>query len=440
MPNVERSIPIVALIGRPNVGKSTLFNRLVGQRAAVVEPQPGTTRDRIYGELEWRGQAFAIVDTAGIAWHDPAPVAEAAVAQAEAAAEEADLVLIVTDALTGVTALDSVVAREVLRRGRPHVLVVNKADHMDLRQDTGAFYSLGLGDPIAISAMHGTATGDLLDLVVARLPSAEYEDCPEERPRLAIVGRPNVGKSSLLNALLGEERALVHQTPGTTRDSVDTIMSWEGQSVRLIDTAGIRRRGHIDPGVEYHSVLRALRSIQRCDIGLLALDADEGPTAQDAHVAGLVLDAGKGIVVLANKWDLLGDTEMRREVDHHLERMFHFLPDAPFLHVSALTGRRVSAIISAGLQVHTVRRTHVATGPLNRFLRGWVGRRGAPSSKGRQARFKYATQVGVSPPSFVMFFSRPENVHLSYVRYLENGLRKTFGFAGTPIVIRLRSS
>ncbi len=440
MPDVEGGLPIVALIGRPNVGKSTLFNRLVGERSAVVESQPGTTRDRIYGELEWRGRAFAIVDTAGIAWHDPAPVAEAAVAQAQAAADEADLVLVLTDAQTGVTDLDASVARAVLKRQRPHLLVVNKADHVDLRLDTGAFYALGLGEPMAISAMHGTATGDLLDEVVARLPAVAYEGELDERPRLAIVGRPNVGKSSLLNALLGEERALVHETPGTTRDSIDTVMEWEGQSIRLIDTAGIRRRGHIDPGVEHHSVLRAVRSVQRCDVGLLVVDSDEGPTAQDAHVAGLVLEAGKGIVVLANKWDLLTDAETREKVDHHLQRVLHFVPESPFIHVSALTGRGVSSIVSAGLQVHAVRQTRVATGPLNRFLRAWAGRRGPPSHKGRQARFKYATQIAVSPPSFVTFFARPENVHPSYVRYLENGLREAFGFDGTPIVIRLRSS
>jgi GTP-binding protein len=438
--DVEHGLPIVALIGRPNVGKSTLFNRLLGERSAVVESQPGTTRDRIYGEIEWRGRAFAIVDTAGIDWQDQAPVAEAAVAQAEAAADEADLVLVMADAQTGLTDLDASVAREVLRRERPHLLVVNKADNVDLRLDTGAFYSLGLGGPIAISAIHGTATGDLLDQVVARLPEVSYEGELDERPRLAIVGRPNVGKSSLLNALLGEERAVVHDMPGTTRDSIDTILDWEGRSIRLIDTAGIRRRGHIDPGVEHHSVLRAVRSVQRCDVCLLVIDSHEGPVAQDAHVAGVVLEAGKGIGVLANKWDLVAGAEARQEVDRHLRRVLHFLPEAPFLHVSGLTGRGVSSIIGAGLQVHAVRQTRVGTGPLNRFLRAWVGRRGPPSRKGRQARFKYATQFDINPPSFVTFFARPENVHPSYVRYLENGLRDTFGFDGTPIVIRLRSS
>ena len=277
MPDVDRQLPLVALIGRPNVGKSTLFNRLVGERSAVVEPQAGTTRDRIYGELEWRGRAFAVVDTAGIAWHDPAPVAEAAVAQARAASDEADLVLVVTDVLTGVTDLDGIVAREVLKRERPHLLVVNKADHMDLRLDTGEFYALGLGEPMAISAMHGTATGDLLDAVAERLPAVAYAGESDALPRLAIVGRPNVGKSSLLNALLGEPRALVHEMPGTTRDSVDTVLEWEGQSIRLIDTAGIRRRGHIDTGVEYHSVLRAVRSIQRCDVGIWSSTPTRGP-------------------------------------------------------------------------------------------------------------------------------------------------------------------
>ena len=431
---------LVAIVGRPNVGKSTLFNRLMGSRVAVVADQPGTTRDRIYGEIEWRGRGLAIVDTAGIAWRDPAPVAAHAEAQARLAAAEADLALIVTDATTGPTELDQTVAREVLRAGRPHLLVVNKVDAPQHRDRVPEFYALGLGDPMAISAMHGTATGDLLDAMADRLPGTEYRAVADTRPRIAIVGRPNVGKSSLLNALLGEARALVHDAPGTTRDSVDTLVEWEGHEVWLVDTAGIRRRGHIERGIEQHSVLRAMRSMQHADVGVVVIDAFEGPTQQDAHVAGFVLDAGKGVTVAANKWDLVRGKEAVARVEHHLGRIFHFLPQSPLVRISARTGRNLDHVLPMALEIHRTRRRRIATSRLNAFLRAWVGRRDLPSRRGRAARFKYATQTGVAPPEFALFFSNPEHVHRSYVRYLENGLRQEFGFDGTPMRLSLRST
>ena len=436
----HKTVPIVALLGRPNVGKSTLFNRLMGKRIAVVEDFPGTTRDRIYGELEWRGRTLALVDTAGIAWHDPSPVAAAAVVQAELAAEEADLLLVVTDAQTGIVDLDQAVARRVLRSGRPYILVVNKADGDYQRQETGIFVSLGLGDPQAISALHGTATGGLLDAIIDLLPAVAHDELEDEHPRVAIVGRPNAGKSSLLNTVLGEQRALVHESPGTTRDSIDTLVEWDGTSLWLVDTAGMRRRGRIQPGVERHSVLRAVRSTQRADVAILVVDAHEGPTAQDAHIAGLVLDAATGVVVAANKWDLLDDPDRRGQVERNLERLFHFLPESPVIRTSALSGRNVQSIIPAALKVVHARQTRITTSHLNRFLRDWIGRRDPPSHHGRQSRFKYATQVGVSPPTFLLFFSAPNNVHATYLRYLENGLRETFDFDGTPIEIRTRQS
>ena len=434
------SQPLVAILGRPNVVKSTLFNRLVGGRVAVVEDMPGTTRDRIYGEIEWRGQGMAVVDTAGIAWRQPEPVAADAEAQARLAAAEADLALVVVDVTTGPTELDVRVAREVKRAGRPHLLVVNKADTLQHRELVSEFYSLGLGEPIAVSAMHGTATGDLLDAIQNRLPRVEYRVETDLRPRLAIVGRPNVGKSSLVNVLLGETRSLVHDAPGTTRDSVDTLLEWEGQEVWIVDTAGIRRRGHIDPGVEQHSVLRAVRSIQHADIGIVVVDAFEGPTAQDAHVAGFVLDAGKGVVILANKWDLVVGKESSDRVDHHLRRIFHFLPESPVAKISALTGRHVDHVLPMALEVHRARHVQVLTSRLNVFLRSWIGRRDPPSRRGRIARFKYATQSGVAPPQFTLFFSNPESIHRSYRRYLENGLREEYGFNGTPVEVKLRAS
>ncbi len=433
-------LPIVALVGRPNVGKSTLFNRFVGERVAVVEDFPGTTRDRIYGELEWRGRAFALVDAAGIAWRDPGPVAEAAVVQAEIAADEADLVLVVADVTSGVADLDQRVAQRVLRSGRPHLLVVNKADSEDRRRDVSEFLALGLGEPHAVSALHGTASGDLLDAIIDRLPAVEYVDAAGDEPRISIVGRPNVGKSSLLNAILGEERALVHAEPGTTRDSIDTLMEWDGRSIRLIDTAGMRRRGHIRPGVESHSVMRAVRSMQRADVGILVVDGAEGPTNQDAHIGGMLLEAGKGAVVAVNKWDLVTDDYVRTSVERDLERILHFLPESPLVRISARTGLRVKLVLPAALEVFDARRRRVTTSRLNAFLRDWIGRREPPSRRGRAARFRYATQTGADPPTFLLFFAHPEQVHPTYVRYLENGLRQEFAFDGTPVRVRLRES
>ena len=436
-----QSLPIVALVGRPNVGKSSLFNRLVGERIAVVEEFAGTTRDRIYGELEWRGRGFALVDTAGIAWRDPGPVAEAAERQAQLAAQEADLLVVVTDVTTGPTDLDTAVARQVLRSRRPHLLVVNKVDHLSMQPNVGEFYSLGLGDPLGVSAIHGTATGDLLDAIVARLPEIPFEADEEIRPRFAIVGRPNVGKSSLLNALLGSERAVVHESPGTTRDSIDTLMNWNGQDVWLVDTAGVRRRGHIDPGVEQHSVLRTLRAIQRCDVGILVIDAAEGPTDQDAHVAGLLLEANKGIVLAVNKWDLVtGGEDGVKHVEFQIARVLYFLPDSPLVRISALSGRNIADIVPAALGVYQARQTRIPTSRLNIVLRDWIGRRDPPSKGGRAARFKYATQADVNPPVFVLFFANPEFVHPTYRRYLERGIRSEVSFGGTPIVLSLRES
>ncbi len=432
--------PLVAIIGRPNVGKSTLFNRLMGSRVAVVENQPGTTRDRIYGEIEWRGRGLALVDTAGLAWRDPAPVAARAEAQARMAAADADLSLLVTDAMTGPTELDRAVAREVLRAGRNCLLVVNKVDAPPQRERVPEFYTLGLGEPLAVSAVHGTASGDLLDAILARLPAATRPSTPDAHPRFAIIGRPNVGKSSLLNALLGEARTLVHDAPGTTRDSVDTLLAWEGRPVWLVDTAGIRRRGHVERGVEHHSVLRALRSIQHADVGIVVVDAHEGPTAQDAHVAGYVLDAGKGVTIAANKWDLVRGKEAAARIDHHLRRIFHFLPESPMARISAVTQRNLDHVIPMALEVYDARQQRIPTSRLNLFLREWVGRRDPPSRRGRPARFKYATQTGASPPEFALFFSNPDHVHRSYLRYLENGLRATFGFNGTPVHLTLRAS
>ena len=430
----------IAIVGRPNVGKSTLFNRLVGKKSALTDPQPGVTRDRREGIVDFGTNSFGIIDTAGLEATPQSELENNMQNQTISAIASAHLVLLVIDGRSGLMPLDEHFNELVRKSNKPALVVVNKSEGRAGDSTQLEAFSLGLGEPIAVSAMHGTATGDLLDAIQNRLPRVEYRMETDLRPRLAIVGRPNVGKSSLVNVLLGETRSLVHDAPGTTRDSVDTLLEWEGQEVWIVDTAGIRRRGHIDPGVEQHSVLRAVRSIQHADIGIVVVDAFEGPTAQDAHVAGFVLDAGKGVVILANKWDLVVGKEFSDRVDHHLRRIFHFLPESPVAKISALTGRHVDHVLPMALEVHRARHVQVLTSRLNVFLRSWIGRRDPPSRRGRIARFKYATQSGVAPPQFTLFFSNPESIHRSYRRYLENGLRDEYGFNGTPVEVKLRAS
>lgn len=454
--------PVLAIVGRPNVGKSSFFNRLIGEQVAIVEDQPGTTRDRIYGDTEWNGLEFAVIDTGGMVLGDmagPGTGPEGEVTeedimvrtrhQAETAIEEADVILFMVDAKTGLTAADNEIA-EVLRKSeKPVILTANKADSEERRLNSVEFYALGLGDPIPISSKHSINTGDLLDQVVAAFPKEPaLEETEDEKVRIAIVGRPNVGKSRLLNAMLGEERVIVSDVPGTTRDAIDTHFEYiEGEGdeavtydVTLIDTAGIRRRGRIDPGVERYSVIRTLRAIQRADVVLLVIDATEGITAQDTHIAGYVLEEIKGMVLVVNKWDLVEkDSNTIYDYTAHLRQELNFIPYVTFAFISAKYGQRVNKVLPAAIKVAKERRKRVSTGQLNKLVKEAVEAHAPASKPGKWVKFYYATQADINPPTFVFFTNDAEAVHFSYKRYLENQLRGAFGFEGTPIKLIFRT-
>lgn len=440
--------PIVAIVGRPNVGKSTLFNKLVGERRAIVEDEPGTTRDRLYGEAEWHGREFTIVDTAGILPGEEnettasmAEIVRATRAQAQLAIDEADAILFLVDVKSGITAADEEVAEMLRQTSKPVIVGANKADSLERAQNAVEFWNLGLSEPIALSAYHGTGTGDLLDALYEALPPFEEDPDEEYALKIAIVGRPNVGKSSLLNRLLGIERVVVSDIPGTTRDTIDTVVEFNGEKILLIDTAGIRRRGRIDQGIEKYSVLRALRAVERADVALLMVDATEGVTSQDAHIAGMVLEAYKGIAVLVNKWDALEkDAETFDQWTSHVQSTLHFIPYAPMLFISAKTGQRVEKILELAQQINTERNTRISTSKINTILREAV-RAHPPSSihKGAHLRIFYATQAQVAPPVFLFFSNAPEEIHFSYKRYLENRIREECPFVGTPIILVFKS-
>jgi len=432
------SKPIVAIVGRPNVGKSTLFNRLVGERLAITHEVPGTTRDRLYAEAEWGGVSFVLVDTGGLDLVSDDGIMAHVRAQAQTAIAEADVILFLVDVKDGLTAGDEEVAQVLRRTAKPVLVAVNKADNRVLREAAVEFYALGLGELYPISALHGTGTGDLLDQVVGAFPVEEEEE-ELEAVKIAIVGRPNVGKSSLLNKILGQERAIVDATPGTTRDAIDTQMEWGGEPVVLIDTAGIRRKGRIQRGVEKYSVLRALRAIVRADVVLLLLDAVEGVTAQDAHIAGYILEEAKSVVVVVNKWDLVEkDTYTMQAYIEHIYTTLRFLDYVPVLFISALTGQRVDQVLPTALRVQEERLIRIPTAELNRILQEAVARHAPPSKSGKRLKFYYATQAAVDPPTFVFFVNDPRLVHFSYERYLENCLREHCGFLGTPLRLSFR--
>lgn len=430
--------PLVALVGRPNVGKSTLFNRLIEEPLAIVEDLPGTTRDRIYADAEWGGIIFVFIDTGGLV-PDSADDLEASVrGQVQIAIDEAEVIIFLVDVKEGVTASDLEIAHLLRRSSKPVLLAVNKADNESRRQEAMEFYELGLGDPFPISALHGAGTGDLLDALLKAAPSETW-DVPTEGTRIAIVGRPNVGKSSLLNAILGRQRMIVSETPGTTRDAVDSVIDWNEEQVTLIDTAGIRRRGRVEPGIERYSVMRALRAIQRADVALLLLDATEGVTEQDAHIAGYVVDEAKGLVIVVNKWDLVEkDTYTVQEYTFEIRRALKFVSYCPLVFVSATSGQRVKKAIDVALDVQQARSIRIPTGELNRLVGDVVARHAPPSKRGKRLKIYYATQIGVAPPSFVFFVNDPELVHFSYERYLENQLREAYGFEGSPLRITFR--
>lgn len=440
--------PIVALVGRPNVGKSTLFNRLAGERVAVVDEMPGTTRDRLVAGAEWDGLAFDMVDTGGF---DPTPSASSDQTympqireQAQQAMDSADAILFLVDAENGPTPIDHEVA-EVLRHRRagdgeiPILLVVNKVDNEARREQVVEFFELGLADPIPISALHGTGTGDLLDRLVATLEREPQEDVEDDSIKIAIVGRPNVGKSSLLNRLLGEQRVIVSPVPGTTRDAIDTYLSFEDLSLTLIDTAGIRRRGRIRPGVEKYSALRALKAIKRADVSLLLIDAVEGVTAQDAHIAGMILDKFKSVVLLVNKWDLITNgNEAMSAYSEEVRAGLRFLDFVPVLFISALEGDRVDQVLPLAIEVQEERLRRIPTARLNEVLLEAQAAHAPPSKAGVRLRIYFASQVRSDPPTFLFHVNDPKLVHFSYARYLENRLREEYEYVGTPIRLSFR--
>ncbi|HLF02579.1 MAG TPA: ribosome biogenesis GTPase Der [Anaerolineales bacterium] len=449
--------PLIALVGRPNVGKSTLFNRLIGERLAVVDDTPGTTRDRQFAEAEWNGVLFDLVDTGGIEVMSREPGAKPLSVdsanlipeireQAELAITEADAVIFMTDALTGLTAADYEVA-DILRRHQksvdgqmrpPIFLVVNKGDNPERRDEAYGFYELGMGDPFAISAMHGIGTGDLLDALIASLPPpAQVED--DESVKIAIVGRPNVGKSSLLNRLLGEERVIVSPIPGTTRDAIDTKLEFAGLPVTLIDTAGIRRRGHIEVGVEKYSVLRTLRAIDRADVTLLLVDAVEGVTAQDAHIGGMVIDKSRSVVVVVNKWDAIEkDTYTMHTFTEKVRQDLQFLDFVPLLFISAKTGQRCDQVLPTALRVQEERLVRIPTAELNRLVREAMDKHMPTFKSGKRLKIFYASQVNTDPPTFLFHVNDPQLVHFTYRRFLENQIRERFNFLGTPLRLSFR--
>ena len=437
--------PVIAIVGRPNVGKSTLFNKLIGEQRAVMHDVPGTTRDRLYGTTDWGGREMTVVDTGGIGVEtevltgpgDPArwgslPLSHI-LAQAQEAMEEADVILFLLDALNGLSGADQEVADLLRRSKKPIVIGANKAEGKRGTQNVVEMYELGLGEPIPFSAIHGTGTGDLLDAIVDQLPpGAEMEEV-EADLSVAIVGRPNVGKSSLLNRLLGRERAIVSPIPGTTRDALDTEMRWHAKRVRLIDTAGIRRRGRIEQGVEKFSVLRAVRAIERAEVAILVLDATSGVTAQDTHIAGYVQEAKKGLVIAVNKWDLLEkDNSTVPEYTTQIRRDLNFVDWAPIVFISALEGQRAPRVLDLAYEAQQERDRRVTTPKLMELVREAVQRH-PRSEAGRQLKIYYATQADVRPPTFIFFVNDPKLVHFTYQRYLENQIRATFGFQGTAI-------
>lgn len=449
--------PVVTLVGRPNVGKSTLFNRLTGARTAIVEDIPGTTRDRIYGECDWNGIDFVVIDTGGL--EAPTELAAAHLRQPDSqllaadsakfipqiqnqvllALEESDAIILVVDTKEGMSGADLEVAELLRSTDVPIFVAANKAESAQRQMDAVEFWTLGLGEPIPISAFHGTGVGDLLDAVAAVLPQYIDQEEDDESIGVAIVGRPNVGKSSLLNILTGVERAIVSSVPGTTRDPIDTDIVYHGQKLTLVDTAGIRRRGKVERGIEKYSVLRSMRSIDRADVALLLVDAVEGVTAQDTHVAGYVLEKNKSIIVLINKWDLIEkDTYTMVEFSNRIREELNFMDYVPVLFVSAMTNQRIHKIMPTVLEVAEHRNYRIPTGEFNQFLHMAYDRSTPPSRHGRKLRLYYGAQVSTAPPTFTIFTNDPDLVHFSYERYLENRIREHFPFIGTPIRIFFR--
>ena len=430
----------VAIVGRPNVGKSMLFNKLTGHRTAIVEDTPGVTRDRIYGECEWNGRTFELIDTGGI---EPSTDSEMLLfmrRQAEIAIETADVIIMVTDVKVGVTAADLEVASMLKRSKKPVVVAVNKCDSVGpVNPEVYEFYDLGLGDPIEVSAIHGHGTGDLLDFCTEHLPEDEDGEEDEELVKVAIVGKPNVGKSSLLNQILGMERVIVSDQAGTTRDAIDSYFENDHGKYLFIDTAGMRRKSKVDDAIEKYSNMRSINAIDRCDVCLILIDANDGVTEQDTKIAGLAHEAGKACIIVVNKWDLVEkDTHTMDKMTEEIRRDLSYMPYAPILFISAKTGQRVNRLYELINYVNEQSAMRITTGMLNNVLADATARVQPPSDKGRRLKIYYMTQTGVKPPHFVIFCNDARLFHFSYQRYLENQIRGVFGLEGTPVRITIR--
>jgi GTP-binding protein len=431
------SKPVVAIVGRQNVGKSTLLNKLAARQIAITEDLPGTTRDRVIVDVSWQNRQFSLIDTGGLEPEPDSQLAKAVQEQVKTAISDADVIIFLCDVKDGVTPFDREIANMLRRTKKPILLVTNKADNLKLEAHATEFYELGLGDPLTISAYHGQGTADLLDKIISLLPVPETPSGPVTEIKIAIVGRPGVGKSMLLNALLGEQRMIVGDSPGTTRDAIDTAIDFGGRSVLLIDTGGIRRRGKPDTDVEKHSVLRSLRAIDRADIALLVMDATEAFTGQDKHIGGYIQQAFKGIILVVNKWDLVQEKD-KRAWRNAMKNEFQYVPYAPVLFVSAKTGLGVNKILPETIVVYEERNKRLPTAMVNSVVQEAVAAHAPPNILGKTIKVKYVTQAEVNPPTFI-FFVNDNRVHFSYRRYLENKLREAFGFTGTAIRMVFKS-
>ncbi|MEB3198064.1 MAG: ribosome biogenesis GTPase Der [Candidatus Sericytochromatia bacterium] len=432
-------LPTVAIVGRPNVGKSTFTNRLVGRREAIVHDEPGVTRDRQYLKSDWNGRDFIVIDTGGIVPGEREDeILRSIRKQAEAAVEEADVIMLMVDAKQGLTPADEEIAQYLRSANKPIFVVANKVDNVGLEADAAEFYELGLGTPFGVSSVHGLGVGDLLDEVLKVFPPVDPDEASDEL-KVAIVGRPNVGKSSITNRLLGEERMIVSDVAGTTRDAIDSLLTLDDKRYLLVDTAGIRKRAKVDYGVEQFSVVRSLKAIERADVVVMVVDATSGVTEQDQRIAGMADDAGKPSVLVVNKWDLVPkDTYTMDQFKKEIRDKLHHVDYAPMIFTSALTGQRVSKVLEAADAAFEEAQRRITTGLLNQVITEAIALNSPPTNKGRAMKVYYATQVRVGPPTFVLFVNDPGLVSQSYARYLQNKLREAFGFSGTPIRVVFR--
>ncbi|MCI8768520.1 ribosome biogenesis GTPase Der [Schaedlerella sp.] len=434
------SKPVVAVVGRPNVGKSTLFNALAGGMISIVKDTPGVTRDRIYADVSWLDREFTMIDTGGIEPDSKDIILSQMREQAQIAIDTADVIIFITDVRQGLTDADSKVADLLRRSAKPVVLVVNKVDSFEkFMPDVYEFYNLGIGDPIPISAASRLGLGDMLDVVISHFPEGAGTEEEDERPRIAIVGKPNVGKSSILNKLAGENRAIVSDIAGTTRDAIDSVVKYDGREYVLIDTAGLRRKSKIKEELERYSIIRAVTAVERADVVLMVIDAVEGATEQDAKIAGIAHERGKGVIIVVNKWDAIEKTDKTmREYENQIRQILSFMPYAEIMYVSAMTGQRLTKLYDRIDMVIANQTLRVATGVLNEILSEAVAMQQPPSDKGKRLKLYYMTQVAVKPPTFVIFVNDKELMHFSYTRYLENKIREAFGFRGTALKFYIR--